>query len=106
MDRYNINLLDDGNLNYWGSLIKKENITPHMLQKMKELEEINKVPIYKNCKYADDRMKYLIDGAMAIVKNPLTGKKIRMCSWDGCNCRDRGMQELKKEAFNLFGRLS
>ena len=26
MDRYNINLLDNGNLNYYGNLIKKEDI--------------------------------------------------------------------------------
>ena len=89
MDRYNINLLDDGNLNYYGNLIKKEDIEPkrynYYLQQMKQLEEINKVPINKNCKYADDRLKYLYMGYGAIVTNPLTAEKIRMCNWDGCN---------------------
>ena len=89
MDRYNINLLDNGNLNYYGNLIKKEDIEAkiynYYLQEMKELQEINKVPINKNCKYADDRMKYLLMGYGAIVTNPLTAEKIRMCNWDGCN---------------------
>tara|TARA_B100001093_G_scaffold485237_1_gene519367 strand:+ start:400 stop:720 length:321 start_codon:yes stop_codon:yes gene_type:complete len=88
MDRWNINLLDDGNVNCYGNLVKKEDITPRLLQKMKELEEINKVPINKNCKYINNPIVWLSAGVMAIKIHRDTGEPIRLCNWDGCNCRD------------------
>ena len=85
MDRWNINLLDDGNLNWYGRLIKIEDATPYMLSQMKQLQEINKIPINNNCKFINDREKYLYMGFGAIQTNPETGEKIRMCNWDGCH---------------------